>query len=264
MAHIEEQPTARKLTPSYKAEQRIRRAFSTGIRSFNLIEQGDHILLGLSGGKDSLALLHLLGDAMRRSGGKFQVSAFHVRMANINYRTDCAYLQEQADMAGVPLYIGNGRFDPDRNERRSPCFLCSWHRRKLLFAKARELGCNKIALGHHQDDILRTALMNLTFSGSFSTMPARLTMRKFAMTIIRPLCMVHEADLKVWADANGYRPIEKECPYDKASNRTTIGRVLEEMEALNVEARYSLWHALIKSGKLIDDAGTEETEVPHA
>lgn len=262
MAHIEEQPTARKLTPSYKAEQRIRRAFSTGIRSFNLIEQGDHILLGLSGGKDSLALLHLLSDAMRRSGGKFQVSALHVRMDNINYRTDCTYLQEQADMAGVPLYIGNGRFDPDRNERRSPCFLCSWHRRKLLFAKARELGCNKIALGHHQDDILRTALMNLTFSGSFSTMPARLSMRKFAMTIIRPLCMVHEADLKIWADANGYRPIEKECPYDKASNRTTIGRVFEEMEALNVEARYSLWHALIKSGKLIDEADTEETANP--
>lgn len=97
---------------------------------------------------------------------------------------------------GIPLYIRTGKFETDRNPKRTPCFLCAWNRRKILFNLAQEIGCNKIALGHHQDDILHTALMNLTFSGSFSTMPACLEMEKFPITIIRPLCRVKEEDLK--------------------------------------------------------------------
>lgn len=248
------QQPAKKLAPEYRLAQRVRRHFMAGIRQFGLVEAGDHLLVGLSGGKDSLALLELLGEAAKRSGGRFKVSALHVRMDNIDYRSDCSYLQEQAAAVGVELHVRTGGFEPDRNEKRSPCFLCSWHRRKLLFSFAQELGCNKIALGHHQDDILRTALMNLTFAGSFGTMPARLAMRKFPVTIVRPLCLVQEADLKAWAVLRGYRPIDKVCPYDKSSNRTDIQQVFDGMEALNPEFRYNLWHALLKEGKLVDDA----------
>lgn len=240
--------------PERNLEKRLRRRFSEGLRELSLIEHGDHVLVGLSGGKDSLALLELLGDARRRSGKKFKVTALHVRMANIDYRSDTAYLEQVTAEAGVPLLVKTAAFEPDRNERRTPCFLCSWTRRKILFGVAQELGCNKIALGHHQDDLLLTTLMNLTFAGSFATMPARLQMRKFPVTIIRPLCKVSEDELKAWVEYRQYRPLDKACPYDKASNRTAIRQLFDTMQQLNPEARHSLWHALEKDGKLTEYA----------
>ena len=94
--------------------------------------------------------------------------------------------------------------------------------------------------------------MNLTFNGTFSTMPVRIRMRKFDMTIIRPLAMISEADLKKWAALNCYQPVVKICPFDDVSNRTHIERVANEMECLNDDYRHSLWHALHKSGALVE------------
>ena len=117
---------------------------------------------------------------------------------------------------------------------------------------AQELGCNKIALGHHQDDILHTTLLNLAFQGQFSTMPARLQMRKFPMTIIRPLCMVHESDLRAWAALREYPKQKKLCPYETDSHRSDMKRIFGEIEQLNPEARYSIWNALEREGKLVE------------
>ena len=97
----------------------------------------------------------------------------------------------------------------DKRRQKQPCFLCSWMRRKEMFNLAQELGCNKIALGHHQDDILHTALMNLTFQGRFGSMPARLKLRKMPLTIIRPLCIIEEQDIKVYAELQGYQKQQK-------------------------------------------------------
>ena len=237
---------------------KIRSDMMAGIRQFNLITTGDHILIGLSGGKDSLALLDFLGDAKNRAGSKFKISAAHIRMENIDYATDTKYLEKKAMQVGIPLYIRTGKFETDRNPKRTPSFLCAWNRRKILFNLAQEIGCNKIALGHHQDDILHTALMNLTFSGSFSTMPACLEMEKFPITIIRPLCRVKEEDLKIWAEIQDYQPLKKICPYDKTSNRTTIKKVFHELEEVNPEFRYSLWHALEKQNALTETKFSEK------
>lgn len=249
---LSDKPTARKLTPEYRLSHRVREAMMKGIRRYELVEKGDHILLGLSGGKDSLALLELLGEAAQRSGERFRVTALHVRMTNIDYESDTSYLEAQCAAVGVPLLVHEAAFEADRNARRTPCFLCSWTRRKVLFDVAQRLGCNKVALGHHQDDILRTALMNLTFAGSFATMPVRLALQKMPLTIIRPLCLVHEADLRDYAALCGFQPLKKVCPHDGASNRTAIASVMEAMEHLNAEARYSLWHALEKAGRLVE------------
>lgn len=231
----------------------------SGIRHFDLIKEGDHILIGVSGGKDSLALLEFLGDAKKRAGEKFKLSAAHIRMDNINYASETGYLEEQAQKVGIPLYICTGNFEPDRNIKRTPCFLCSWTRRKMLFKLAQDLGCNKIALGHHQDDILQTALMNITFSGSFSTMPALIEMKKFPISIIRPFCETQEKDLKSWANIQHYQPMKKECPYDKSSNRTTIKKIFNDLETINPEFRYSFWHALCKQNVLIERHSTFPT-----
>lgn len=233
-----------KFTEEDKLIRRIGQRFNKGVVTYRLIDDGDKILVGLSGGKDSLALLELLARRSRILKPKFSVVAVHVSMTNIPYQVDLDYLKRYAESLDVPFIHYETSFDPSTDTRKSPCFLCSWNRRKALFTVAKEQGCNKIALGHHMDDILETLLMNLTFQGAFSTMPPKLVMRKFDMTIIRPMCMVHEADLEEMAQVRGYRKQIKNCPYETKSNRTDMKGVLKQLEALNPEARYSLWGSM--------------------
>ena len=165
-------------------------------------------------------------------------------MANIGYRTDTAFLHDFCSRLGIPLHVVEATFDATGDTRKSPCFLCSWNRRKALFTLAQERGCNKIALGHHMDDILQTLLMNLAYQGAFSTMPPLLRMRKFPLAIIRPLCLVHEADIAALARLRQWPAQLKACPYEHDSGRTAIAGILRQLEELNPEARYSLWGAM--------------------
>ena len=170
--------------------------------------------------------------------------AVHVVMKNIPYQSNLEYLRAHAEAFGVPLVVYETSFDLSTDTRKSPCFLCSWNRRKALFTVAKEQGCNKIALGHHMDDILETLLMNLTYQGAFSTMPPRLVMKKFDMTIIRPMCLVHEADLIELAALHAYQKQVKNCPYESQSSRSDMKGILHQLEAMNPEARYSLWGSM--------------------
>ena len=217
-----------KMTEEDRLMRRINQRFMKGVMNYRLIEEGDRILVGLSGGKDSLALLELLARRSRIYKPKFSVVAAHVVMKNIAYESDQTYLREYAESLGVPYVCYETEFDPSTDTRKSPCFLCSWNRRKALFTVAKEQGCNKIALGHHMDDILETLLV----------------MRKFDMTIIRPMCLVHEADLKEMAALRGFRKQVKNCPYEKDSHRSDMKEVLARLEAMNPEARYSLWGSM--------------------
>lgn len=232
--------------------QKLQRLLGEAIREFDLIHENDRILLGLSGGKDSLALLDLLGERMKHSNRNFSIEAIHVKMRNIHYESDLGYLIQKAEGLGIPLHIIEVEFEPDRNVKRTPCYLCSWNRRKILFSEAQRLDCNKIALGHHKDDIIKTALMNLTFNGRLSTMPIRIEMRKFPITIVRPLAKIPETELQEWAKAKDYLPVVKECPFDKLSNRTNIDRLTRQMAALCPEYKNNIWHALLTSGALTE------------
>lgn len=224
--------------------RRIERRFAKGVVQHGLIEEGDVILVGLSGGKDSLALLELLSRRARIHKPAFRVVAAHVVMENIPYQSDESYLRQFAEERGVAFIVERTGFDASTDSRKSPCFLCSWNRRKALFTVAQAQGCNKIALGHHMDDILQTLLMNLTFQGAFSTMPPKLVMKKFDMTIIRPLCLVHEADLEELALLHHYRKQVKNCPYEHDSHRSAIKEIFRQLESMNPEARYSLWGSM--------------------
>ena len=233
-----------KFTEEEKLMRRVGQRFNKGVVKYRLIDDDDKILVGLSGGKDSLALLELLAKRSRILKPRFSVVAVHVSMSNIPYQADLEYLRSYAEGLGVPFIHYETSFDPSTDTRKSPCFLCSWNRRKALFTVAKEHGCNKIALGHHMDDILETLLMNITFQGAFSTMPPRLEMNKFDMTIIRPMCLVHESDLEELAQIRDFRKQIKNCPYETQSNRTDMKGVLKQLEALNPEARYSLWGSM--------------------
>ena len=259
-------------TESRRLEKRLNERFVKAMATYHLIEDDDRILVGLSGGKDSLLLLELLAKRAKILHPRFTVEALHVRMENIHYETDTSYLQSFCDALGVPLHVRTTRFEVEQTtvaqqsteqqqtetaarlrRQKQPCFLCSWMRRKEMFNLAQELGCNKIALGHHQDDILHTALMNLCFQSRFASMPARLKMRKMPLTIIRPLCMIQEQDIKAYAELQGYQKQQKLCPYETDSHRTDIKRLYEEMERISPEARYSIWGALEADNKLIEE-----------
>ena len=268
---------------SRRLEKRLKERFVKAMATYHLIEDDDKILMGLSGGKDSLLLTELLARRAKIQHPRFSVEALHVRMENIHYETDTSYLQQFCDNLGVPLHVRTTRFETsvisteqsewrdlsttlemtekevemttakDRRRQKQPCFLCSWNRRKQLFNLAQELGCNKIALGHHQDDLIHTALMNLTYQAHFATMPARLKMRKMPLTIIRPLCLIPESDIKTWAEMQGYQKQQKLCPYETNSHRTDIKQLYDALEQMNPEVRYNIWGALEADNKLIEE-----------
>lgn len=230
-------------TEEQQLEHRLQKLFEQALKRYSLIEDGDRILVGLSGGKDSMALLEFLSRRSRIFRPRFTVVAAYVRMTNIPYQNDEAFLSDFAREHDTPLHIVETSFS-DTDGNRSPCFLCSWNRRKMLFSTAQELGCNKIALGHHRDDLMQTALMNLTYEGRFSTMPPRMTMDKFPVEIIRPLCLMRESDLLLYAQQRNFVRQKRQCPYENDSRRADMKRMVERFEELNPEFAYTFFTAL--------------------
>lgn len=223
-------------------EEKLWKTFNKALGQYQLIDEDDHILVALSGGKDSLCLLEFMARRQKVYVPRFTLEAVHVRMDNIHYETSTAYLQQFCDELQVPLHIVTTSFVP--SDKKPPCFLCSWQRRKQLFKIAQEHGCTKIALGHHQDDIIHTALMNLMFQGHFSSMPAKLQMRKMPLSVIRPLCLCKEEDIRSYATLRQYQKPIKSCPYEHATQRDQAAALFESLESIHPEVRYSIIHAL--------------------
>ena len=259
-----------------RLERRIVSRFRKAISYFHLVDDGDRVLVALSGGKDSLCLLDLLARQSQVYRPKFYIEAVHVRMENIQYESDTTYLEDFCHQRGVKLHILTTRFETDGHsinnggqtestlqadyrpstklirKQKTPCFLCSWYRRKKILNLAQAEGFNKIALGHHQDDIIHTTLMNLFFQGRFEGMPANLHMNKMPLTIIRPLCLEHECDLRAFANLHRYQKQHKNCPHEHNTHRADIAHFYQQVEHMNAEARNSIWHALQIAGKLIE------------
>ena len=238
---------------SEKLRARLTRRFHKACADYGLIADGDHILIGLSGGKDSLALVELLGRRAQIHKPSFRVSALHVRVKERAYQTDLSYLEQFCAEARVPLIVRDTEINGDAakplndaNDANdaNPCFLCSWYRRKALFNVAQELGCNKIAFGHHRDDVAQTLLMNLFFQGTFATIPPILPMKKMPLALIRPLYLIDEADISRYAELRGYQKPPKLCPFEHVSSREKVKGLLEQIKALNPEAMDSIFGAM--------------------
>ena len=231
-------------------EARLTRRFHKACADYGLIADGDHILIGLSGGKDSLALVELLGRRAQIYKPRFRVTALHVRVKERDYQTDLSYLESFCAEAKVPLLVRDVEIgertkeEGEKTKENNPCFLCSWYRRKTLFNVAQELGCNKIAFGHHRDDVIETMLMNILFQGAFAAMPPILPLDKMPIAIIRPLCLIDEADLIRYAEYRQSRKQPKLCPFEHISSRAQVKDLLAQMKRLNPEANDSLYASL--------------------
>ena len=226
-----------------KFRKGIWRKFTKGIREYDLIQDGDKIAVCISGGKDSMLMAKLFQELLKHGKANFELVFL---VMNPGYNEDnWKIIQDNAKVLGIPLTVFETQiFDTVADIDKNPCYLCARMRRGYLYSHAKELGCNKIALGHHQDDILETLLMNLTHQGAFGTMPPRLRMDKFDMEIIRPMCLVEERELIQVAAWKGYRKQLKNCPYESGSSRSDMKELLRSLEAINPEARYSLWGSM--------------------
>ena len=224
---------------------RLTKRFHKACADYGLIADGDHILIGLSGGKDSLALVEFLGKRAQIYVPRFKVTAVHVRVKERDYHSDLSYLEDFCARVRVPFIVRDTEIgDEVKGKEKHPCFLCSWYRRKALFDVAKELGCNKIALGHHMDDLVETLLMNLIFQGSISTIPPLLQMEKMPIEMIRPLCLIEEKNVERYAELSDYQKQEKLCPLEKVSSRAEVKELLKQLEKFNPNVRDSIYAAM--------------------
>ena len=244
MQHMEQIIDKEQQRKEYAFIHKLTKKFRKALNKYELIENDDHILIGLSGGKDSLALVEFLGKQMQIFVPRFRVTAVHISVRNIGYQTDTAYLENYCRQFNVPFVHHVTEFDETIEPEKNICFPCSWFRRKALFRVAQELDCNKIALGHHQDDIVETLLMNLFYQGSFGTMPPKLKMDKFEMTMIRPFCYLSEAELVQFAEMRNYKKQIRNCPYERNSQRSEMKQLLNQLKAINPNINKSVWNAM--------------------
>ncbi|MBO7338027.1 MAG: adenine nucleotide alpha hydrolase family protein [Paludibacteraceae bacterium] len=226
------------------SEKKLHRAFSQALKRFDLIEDGDKILIGLSGGKDSLVLTELLSQRMRVHKPKFTLQAIHITSEQIGYKTDTDYLRRFCEERGVNFETVESSSSSDDTGNKAVCFRCSRDRRKALFEAAERHGCNKIALGHQLDDVLETLFMNMTYHGTFGAVPPLLKLDRIPFSIIRPLYLANESDVAEYAKSRDYRMTVKECPHSKATSRTEAKELIAEFEKLNKNARASLLKAM--------------------
>ncbi len=227
-------------------EHKIFKLFHKACADYSLLEDGDRVLVALSGGKDSLELVRLLGRQQTILKPRIEVEAAHIVMDNIPYHSDEAYLRDFCDAAGVHLNVIHTAFDESTDRRKTKCFLCSWYRRKALFTYAQENSFNKLALGHHQDDFITTLLMNMIYQGRNETMSPLMKMRHYPISVIRPLCLVAEEDIASIAESEGFHKQKAACPYEDATRRKDMNELFHHIMSLNPEARYTLWRAIEK------------------
>ena len=178
-----------------------------------MIQEGDHIAVCISGGKDSMLMAKLFQEIKRHRQVDFELT-FLVMDPGYS-KENRMLIEKNAEMLGIPITIFESTiFDTVDNVGKNPCYLCARMRRGYLYSKAKELGCNKIALGHHYDDVIETILMGMLHSGQFQTMMPKLHSTNFeGMELIRPMYLVRESDICRWRDYNELHFLQCACHF---------------------------------------------------
>ena len=206
--------------------------FTKAIVRYKLVEEGDKIAVCISGGKDSMLMAKLFQELHRQHKFPFEL-VFLVMDPGYN-ELNRLVIEKNAAMLGVPITVFETRiFDAVYEIEKSPCYLCARMRRGYLYRKAQELGCNKIALGHHYDDVIETILMSILWAGQIQTMMPKLHSQNFeGMELIRPMYLIREEDIKAWRDFNHLHFIQCACHFTEncsscAEDGTSVSKRLE-------------------------------------
>lgn len=196
-----------------KFRKSIWRKFTKAINEYELVKPGDKIAVCISGGKDSMLMAKLFQELKRH--GKFPFEIVFLVMNPGYNEENWELIQKNAKILGIPLTVfETDIFNVVEDIEKSPCYLCARMRRGYLYSHAKALGCNKIALGHHFDDMIETILMGMFYSGKIETMMPKLHSQNFAgMELIRPLYMIKEADIIAWSNYNELRFIQCACRF---------------------------------------------------
>ena len=219
--------------------KRLFSKFAKAIRTYDLVKPGDRIAVCISGGKDSMLMAKLFQELYRHHKFPFELK-FLVMDPGYN-ETNRKVIEHNARLLGIPITIfETDIFDIVYKEEKNPCYLCARMRRGYLYSKARELGCNKIALGHHYDDVIETILMGMLYGAQVQTMMPKLHSTNFpGMELIRPMYLIREADIKAWRDRNDLHFIQCACHFtDTCTTCDPNGRtVSKRMEIKQLIAR---------------------------
>ena len=225
--------------------------FVASVQEYGLIEEGDKIAVCISGGKDSMLLALCMRNLMRYSETKFDL-VYLVMDPGYN-KENRARIEENAKTLNLPVTIFESDiFEVTERCGGSPCYLCARMRRGCLYSKAKELGCNKIALGHHFNDVIETVLMSMMYSSEIKTMQPKLRSTNFeGMELIRPLYKVKEKDIISWSRYNGLeflqcacKMTEKDSDLENNSKRKETKALIEDILKFNPDADNSIFRSL--------------------
>ena len=207
--------------------QRILSHMRKAIEDYKMIDEGDKIAICLSGGKDSITMLHAFKALQRFYPKKFDIIAVSVNPGFEFF--DTLFLQNICDKIDIPLFIENSNAKQivfDIRKEKNPCSLCANLRRGVINSIAIQEGCNKIALGHNQDDVLETFLLNLLYTGSINTFSPMSYMDRTKITLIRPLIYTPEKEIKRYIKKNDITVMPKVCPMDGKSKREDMKQLI--------------------------------------
>lgn len=216
-----------------------------------MLSEGDKILVAVSGGKDSLTMLQVLSDRRKFVPIKYDLLAVHVDMGYPCHHPKI--LAERFKSMGIDYHIEKIDILKGKSRKDISCFWCSWNRRKALFEVADRLGCTKVALGHHRDDIIQTTLLNMFFQGEISTMCPLQKLFDGKITIIRPLAYVEEELIKKFVKTLDFPHHKCSCPNSATSKRTKVEGIIKELEKICPEVRTNIFRSVkrIKSEYLL-------------
>ena len=235
--------------------KRLFSAFAKAIRTYDLVREGDRIAVCISGGKDSMLMAKLFQELQRHHKFPFEL-VFLVMDPGYN-EANRRVIEHNARLMGVPITVFETNiFDIVYEEEKNPCYLCARMRRGHLYSKAKELGCNKIALGHHYDDVIETILMGMLYGAQVQTMMPKLHSTNFpGMELIRPMYLIREADIKSWREANDLRFIQCACHFTDTcttcdpdgrtvSKRMEIKRLIAELKKVNPAVEANIFRSM--------------------
>ncbi|MBA2710776.1 MAG: tRNA 2-thiocytidine(32) synthetase TtcA [Tatlockia sp.] len=238
-------------------EKKLLHYTGKAIADFNMIQRGDRVMVCLSGGKDSFTLLTLLHKLRRRSNNKFEVFAFTLDQAQPGW--DDSRLRAWLEERSIPFEILTRDTYSIVKEKipegNTYCSLCSRLRRGIIYRYAEEKGYNKIALGHHRDDLIRTLMMSILYNGDLRSMPPKLLSDNKKHIVIRPLCYVQERDIIQYATEQAYPIIPCTlCGSQDNLARKRIGKLIDQLAEENPKIPSNILHALqsIKPSQLMD------------